>query len=62
MDECAFCRIIKEGKDAHILFSDEETTAVLDRNPAIQGHSLVIPNTHRTQLFTTETTIDTPVF
>lgn len=54
MDECIFCRIVSGEEDAYILFEDALTTAILDRNPAIQGHSLVMPNTHLTYLFTEE--------
>lgn len=51
MTECAFCDIVAGGQDAHVFYEDDETVAFLDANPAVHGHSLVIPRTHREDLF-----------
>lgn len=44
MDQCPFCKIIKEGKD--VFYEDENTAAFLDANPSAPGHTLVVPKKH----------------
>lgn len=51
MDSCPFCRIVAGDGDAHVLLETEETTAFLDANPAVTGHTLVVPNEHHVELF-----------
>lgn len=62
MDECTFCRIVGGDEPAFILYENDMTTTFLDGNPAIQGHSLVIPNSHQAYLFTAEESIAMSVF
>lgn len=52
MEGCEFCQIVDGERNAHFLYENERTAAFLDRNPAIQGHSLVVPKTHHEFLFT----------
>lgn len=52
MDECTFCQIIAGRRESHMLYEDDETAAFLDANPAAQGHTLVVPKSHRKRLFT----------
>lgn len=45
-DSCAFCRIA-DGKDnARIVYQDDQTLAFFPLNPAMPGHTLVIPREH----------------
>ncbi|MCC7574269.1 HIT family protein [Candidatus Woesearchaeota archaeon] len=46
MENCIFCKIIKQEIQAHKIYEDEETIVILDINPASKGHSLVIPKKH----------------
>lgn len=46
MDNCPFCRIATGERPAHVLYRDERTMAILDANPAREGHTLVIPTEH----------------
>lgn len=62
MEGCAFCAIVAGEGDAHRLYTDEETTAFFDSDPATPGHSLVIPNTHHEHLFTEDPAIAESVF
>lgn len=62
MDECTFCRIVSGDETAFVLHENDLTTAFLDGNPAIEGHSVVIPNSHQTLLFTAEESIAESVF
>jgi len=44
--DCAFCRIA-DGKDgAQIVYEDDRTVAFFPLNPAMPGHTLVIPREH----------------
>jgi len=46
MTECIFCRIVAGEAPAFVVAHDERTVAFLDRGPATQGHTLVVPRTH----------------
>lgn len=61
MDECAFCRIVSGDTDAYLIYEDEQTAAFLDSHPAVHGHTLVAPRTHRGCLFLGEDSIATGV-
>lgn len=62
MDDCTFCRIGSGDEPAYVLYEDDLTTAFLDTNPAIRGHSIVMPNSHETYLFTVEESVAESVF
>ena len=44
--QCIFCQIIKGTIPSRVVYKDEKVTAVLDINPAVDGHVLVLPNEH----------------
>lgn len=50
MADCEFCAIVTDEAPAHVLHETERTIAFLDRNPAVEGHALVIPKDHRAEL------------
>ena len=57
--DCQFCHIVTGDADAHRLYEDEHTVAFLDSNPAVAGHTLVVPTAHRTDILTaTEQTVE----
>lgn len=62
MDDCTFCRIVNGDETAYTLYEDDQTTAFLDNDPAIRGHSIVIPNSHQNFLFTDEGSVPDSVF
>lgn len=62
MEPCEFCEIIAGERTAHTLYENDRTVAFLDQNPAVRGHSLVVPKTHREFLFTDDESIPTAVF
>lgn len=62
MTTCAFCAILAGDREAHVLYEDEKTAAFLDRNPATEGHTLIVPRQHQTFLFTEEAAIATAIF
>lgn len=52
---CAFCSIVEDRLDAHVVFRDDVATGFLDARPVFTGHVLVVPNRHF------ETLVDLPV-
>jgi len=54
-DSCIFCKIIAGQLPAHKIFEDEKTIAILDLYPGCDGHTLVIPKDHHTDIFDTPT-------
>ncbi|MBZ6495782.1 HIT family protein [Natrinema longum] len=62
MDDCEFCRIVAGERPAHVLYEDERTVAFLDENPAVTGHTLVVPTLHEEGLVTTDESTSMAVF
>jgi histidine triad (HIT) family protein len=48
---CIFCKIIAGEIPCFKLFEDAETLAFMDINPVHDGHALVIPKAHSTNVF-----------
>ncbi len=48
---CLFCDIINKTKEAKILYEDELVIAILDAYPESEGHTLIIPKTHYTDIY-----------
>ena len=44
--DCIFCRIVEGRAEAHCVYQDELSIAILDINPLSKGHCLVIPKRH----------------
>jgi len=49
-DDCIFCKIIEKEIPSKILYENNETIAFLDNFPISQGHTIVIPKKHYTNL------------
>jgi len=49
-DSCVFCKIAEKQIPASIVFEDNISIAFLDINPVSDGHILLIPKSHYTQL------------
>jgi histidine triad (HIT) family protein len=62
MGDCTFCAIAEGETHAHVLVETERTVAFLDSNPAVQGHTLVIPKAHHEDLFQAEDSLVAAVF
>lgn len=50
MNDCIFCKIIKNEIGAAKVYEDSDTLAFLDITPVNPGHVLVIPKTHSENL------------
>ena len=49
--DCVFCKIVAGEVPSFILFEDDATLAFMDINPANEGHALVIPKEHASDLY-----------
>ncbi len=50
--DCVFCKIAAGEVPSFMLYEDDATLAFMDINPANEGHALVIPKEHATDLYT----------
>lgn len=48
--DCIFCKIINKEIPAKIIYEDDIVIAFLDVNPDSNGHTLIIPKKHYTDL------------
>lgn len=48
--DCVFCKIVSGEVPSFTLFEDDTTLAFMDINPANEGHALVIPKEHASDL------------
>ncbi len=48
MKDCLFCKIINGEIPSKKIFEDEKVVVIMDVNPAVDGHLLVIPKKHVT--------------
>ena len=49
--DCVFCKIVAGEIPSFTLFEDDATLALMDINPANEGHALVIPKEHASDLY-----------
>jgi histidine triad (HIT) family protein len=50
-DGCVFCGIATGTEPAHVVSESDRAIAFLDVNPAADGHTLVIPRGHATDIW-----------
>ncbi|HOW36988.1 MAG TPA: HIT family protein [Candidatus Pacearchaeota archaeon] len=51
MENCIFCKILKQEIPCFKIWEDEKHLAFLDVNPVNPGHTLVVPKKHEDYLF-----------
>jgi len=49
-DACVFCGIVAGREPAHRVYEDERTVAFMDIFPVTDGHTLLIPKAHSSNL------------
>lgn len=59
MNECIFCKIMKDEIPSKTIYEDEIIKVILDINPNDNGHMLIIPKKHITDF--TELDNDTAI-
>jgi histidine triad (HIT) family protein len=50
-DACVFCAIVAGEQPSRLVMESSRATAILDINPAGDGHTLVIPKSHATDIW-----------
>ena len=48
--DCVFCKIINHDGDAHIIYENEKISCFLDIDPINDGHILIVPKIHCSNL------------
>lgn len=48
--DCLFCKIISKEIPSHVIYEDENTLAFLDIAQDVEGHTLVVPKKHSTNV------------
>lgn len=51
MDDCLFCKIVREDIPSTKIYETDKILAFLDITPVNEGHTLVIPKEHYENLF-----------
>ena len=51
VENCIFCKIIRNEIPCVKVYEDNETLAFLDINPDTRGHTLVIPKSHHENIY-----------
>lgn len=46
--DCIFCKIANKEIESKILYEDEFLSVIMDIDPAVDGHALIIPKKHYT--------------
>ena len=50
-DDCLFCKIIKKETPSFTLYEDDDLIVILDAFPDADGHTLIIPKKHCTDIY-----------
>jgi histidine triad (HIT) family protein len=62
MENCTFCKIIRNELESHIVLEDDVSFAFLDHRPLFAGHCLLVPKTHYETLIDLPANLLTPIF
>ena len=53
-DGCIFCKIVRKEAPAHVVHEDDRVLVFMDIFPVADGHTLIIPKAHATNLLHAE--------
>ena len=62
MDNCIFCKILNGEIPSKKIYEDENVIVILDLHPACDGHSLIIPKKHITDMIEIDNQTVTQIF
>jgi histidine triad (HIT) family protein len=51
VEDCIFCKIIRNESAANIVYEDEAVIAFLSHRPVNEGHTLVVPKKHYRDIY-----------
>lgn len=60
--DCIFCKIIKSEIPSKVLYEDELVKVIMDVNPTVNGHALIIPKKHYTDYLELDQNIITHIW
>ena len=60
--DCIFCKIINGDIPSKKLYEDDKVIVIMDVNPKVDGHALVIPKEHVTDFMEISKNVDTITF
>ena len=60
--ECIFCKIIQGEIPSKVLYEDEFLKVIMDINPTVDGHALIIPKKHYTDYLELDPNIITHIW
>lgn len=60
--DCIFCKIIKSEIPSKVLYEDELVKVIMDVNPTVDGHALIIPKKHYTDYLELDQNIITHIW
>ena len=50
-ENCIFCKIIRKGAPASIIYEDEQVIAFMSNRPVNEGHTLIVPKKHYENIY-----------
>lgn len=56
MEDCIFCKIVKDEIPADKIYEDDRVLAFMDIRPVSRGHALVIPKRHAADIVESDNT------
>jgi len=62
MKSCIFCKIVAGEILGHVVYENEHVLAFLDISQTTEGHTLIIPKVHKTDIFEMESLMMEQVF
>ncbi len=62
MYNCIFCKIAKKELESKVIFEDDLVMVIMDNNPIVNGHTLIIPKKHYTDYMELDSEITTHIF
>ena len=61
-EKCIFCKIIAGEIPSTTVYEDEDFRAILDVNPAVRGHVIILPKKHAADIFELEDEVAASIF
>lgn len=60
--DCIFCKIANGEMKSNTLYEDDTVKVIMDINPVVDGHILVIPKNHYTDFMELDNDVTTHIF
>lgn len=60
--DCIFCKIVNKEIESKIIYEDDLVVGIMDVNPVVDGHLLIIPKKHYTDYMELDSEISSHLF